>query len=513
MDSLYYLRNFATVIGEVARRDADVLGSEERHFIQCFSALADAPRALLARMVMRKGALLRRDSLHYVEIGELEQALLPLAALNWVSQPSAWSSELFPLFSKLELCTALKLPIAWRGRPKPELERTLEAVGSESPTLEAQLNALCKEVVCLSIKPLCERFRALFFGNFHQEWHEFVLADLGVARFEPVPLAQGSRPFESRAEMQAFFELERCRALLEEPVNAIVAHQSLPGRIERSEWLEERRQRVLFEIAFSYERSGSLRRAHDLYDSCTYPDAKRRQRILTRRWGVAKPELDASPARACMALPKFEILIEGSSEGPRLGRIERRIRDRLRAEDDSSEVHYVENALINSIFGLLCWEAIFAPLPGAFFHAFHRAPADLESPSFHVRRERLFEACLAQLDSEEYRSSILGNFRRKFGIASPFVSWRMSQSLIESALLCFPPRHLELWCRWILRNVRENRAGFPDLVQLWPRRGEYRLIEVKGPGDQLQPNQRRCLEYCHSHRMPVSICRVRDAGR
>src|SRR5690606_33826958 len=49
-------------------------------------------------------------------------------------------------------------------------------------------------------------------------------------------------------------------------------------------------------------------------------------------------------------------------------------------------VHYVENGLINSLFGLLCWEAIFAPLPGAFFHPFQRGPVDLHSEDFHQRR-------------------------------------------------------------------------------------------------------------------------------
>ncbi len=42
-------------------------------------------------------------------------------------------------------------------------------------------------------------------------------------------------------------------------------------------------------------------------------------------------------------------------------------------------VHYVENGLINSLFGLLCWDAIFAPLPGTFFHPFQRGPANLRS--------------------------------------------------------------------------------------------------------------------------------------
>ncbi|PJI51655.1 nuclease, partial [Methylobacterium radiotolerans] len=59
--------------------------------------------------------------------------------------------------------------------------------------------------------------------------------------------------------------------------------------------------------------------------------------------------------------------------------------------------HYVENALINSLFGLLCWPAVFAPLPGAFFHPFQRGPADLEAPDFHARRQAQFEACLPSL--------------------------------------------------------------------------------------------------------------------
>ncbi len=35
---------------------------------------------------------------------------------------------------------------------------------------------------------------------------------------------------------------------------------------------------------------------------------------------------------------------------------------------------------------------------------------------------------------------------------------------------------------------------------------------MKGPGDRLQDNQRRLLEFCVSHQMPVSVCYVRWAG-
>ena len=55
----------------------------------------------------------------------------------------------------------------------------------------------------------------------------------------------------------------------------------------------------------------------------------------------------------------------------------------------------------------------------------------------------------------------------------------------------------------------ENCAGFRHLVQLlWPDGERYRLVEIKGPGDRLRDNQRRFLEFCTEHEMPVTVCRV-----
>src|SRR5690554_8220282 len=49
---------------------------------------------------------------------------------------------------------------------------------------------------------------------------------------------------------------------------------------------------------------------------------------------------------------------------------------------DAAPVFYVENTLINALFGLLCWPVIFKPIPGAFFHPFHIGPADLTREDF-----------------------------------------------------------------------------------------------------------------------------------
>ncbi|MNP86424.1 VRR-NUC domain protein [compost metagenome] len=63
----------------------------------------------------------------------------------------------------------------------------------------------------------------------------------------------------------------------------------------------------------------------------------------------------------------------------------------------------------------------------------------------------------------------------------------------------------------ILADIKANRAGMPDLIQFWPQERRYRLIEVKGPGDRLQDNQLRWLEFCARHGIPVEVCYVQWA--
>ncbi len=154
--------------------------------------------------------------------------------------------------------------------------------------------------------------------------------------------------------------------------------------------------------------------------------------------------------------------------------------------------------------------AVFAPLHGAFIHSFPQGPADLSCAGFFARRRREFAGCFAELRSGTYQDTILRRYEEKQGILSPFVAWGwVDEALLRLALACFPPAHLSAWFEWIASDVRANRSGFPDLVQFWPGRAAYLLIEVKGPGYRLQDNQRRCLEHGLAHGIPVSVCHVR----
>ena len=156
---------------------------------------------------------------------------------------------------------------------------------------------------------------------------------------------------------------------------------------------------------------------------------------------------------------------------------------------DAAPVFYVENALINSLFGLLCWPAIFAPLPGAF-HPFQSGPADLSAPDFVQRRAALFEECLAHLDDGSWREVIVQRHADKQGLQSPFVFWgtlsapcwrwrwtafrppTSSCSLRGCCATCRPTaRAFPIWCvsgrpsaatNWSRPRPRRQAAGQPD---------------------------------------------------
>ncbi|WP_121323907.1 VRR-NUC domain-containing protein [Paraburkholderia sp. RAU2J] len=557
-DVPYYLLNFERALAWLATRYDDLMDAHELAFLDAFAGLPQASRALLVRMLMRKGALFRASRLAYDEIGCPLQAVAPMAALGWVdTEPQLSLDDLFALSTRPQLleifAEAIALIPGAKSLRKSDLLDTLrpfhETGGdAENPArrpLAAWHSGATDHVFHVAIAPLCERLRLMFFGNLQQDWSEFVLADLGVFQYEKVAFAPSSRAFRQRADVDVYLALHACREALEwlPIVDGASAIDELVATVVSIEtgnpWLDMRRSKLLFRIGYECERRQNWTAALAVYERCAWPGARhRRMRVLERSerfdeafalasHAAAAPESEEEAQRIARMLPRLRRKRgEPALRTPAARPIERRTlvlpkpetpqaveyvaRDHLTC--DTAPVHYVENALINSLFGLLCWEPVFAALPGAFFHPFQRGPADLYAPDFHARRADQFAACLAQLDSDAYRETILRHLHSKAGLQSPFVFWGLlSQELVALALDCLPAAHLKLWFERLLRDIRGNRSGLPDLIRFWPAERRYELIEVKGPGDRLQDNQIRWLAYCTLHGMPVRVLDVRWA--
>ena len=534
--ALYYLQNFKSALCWLLERYRDLLSDAEHAFIEEFTALPWSSQALLVRLIMRRARHFRATKIRYPEIDSVERAVGPLVGLQWIDpRPLLEVADLFRLARRAEIAEIF--PEAPRSMSKCDLLELLKDSHPEARCFEEWRGSVAERVYFVAIAPICTQLRLLFFGNFRQDWSEFVLADLGIFKYETVGFSTDSRAFQSRKDIEDFFALYECRRRLyeESPLTAVLEH--IPKMRLDHEWLESRRDKLIFQIAREFERSGEREKALSLYSRCSHPGARLR--------AVRTLETSGRPADAYHMAVEAAAQPESAAEAQRLARIVARLERRLKlARSERSRparperldlivpapaagcsveqaalehlagvaapVYYVENALINSLFGLLCWDAIFAPVSGAFFHPFHVGPADLFSATYQARRSRQFDECLARLHSDEYRISILDRYRTKQGTQSPFVYWGLlDEGLLNTALACIPAAHLRAYFGRLLSNLRENRSGLPDLVQFWPAEARYRMIEVKGPGDRLQDNQQRWMQFCLERAIPVTVCHVR----
>jgi hypothetical protein len=536
-DPFYYLQNFQRVLDWIAQRYSDLLSDDERNFIEQFPTLPQASRALLVRMVMRKGEVFRSGKLRYAEIGCPDAAAEPLLALGWLMQnPSLDVAQLFTLLRKAELAQAFRYSAAASTARKHEMLEELAQAFPDSQPMTLWAPDLAESIYAVQVTALCERLRLMFFGNLYQDWSEFVLSDLGIYRYEVVEFSETSRGFRSRQDIDDYLHLHHCRQRFEEGVYLDEILPDIPAVPYANSWLEGRRNKLLFRFAQEYERCNELDSALALYRSCSYTGARVRTiRVLEKNgaeadafelamtaWQQAEseaeqqallrmlPRLRRKAGQAKLIADKAPVIEEQSLSLP-YPALPASVEQVVQAHYSTAEapVFYVENALINTLFGLLCWPAVFAALPGAFFHPFHQGPVDLHHPDFVQKRQQLFDACLAQLDDGRYHASILATFTEKANIQSPFVFWgAVEEELLKLALHCIPAAHLKKYFERILRDIPGNRSGLPDLIQFWPQEQRYRMLEVKGPGDRLQDNQIRWIHYCMAHQMPVAVTYV-----
>jgi len=538
-DPLYYLHNFRQVLAWVEMRYADLLDDDEQAFVRRFVELPETSQALLVRMVMRKGELFRDDRLDYAEIGDTHLALQPLLEQGWVRDDTSLSLEqLGAVLLKDELAQGFGHLLARPRAAKSQLLLQLAELKLPARPLAEWLPQLPVRILHWQLQPLCDRLRLLFFGNLYQDWSEFVLADMGVLRFERVAFCADSRALRQRSEVALAMALHQCAERLDAGASPAELHAAVQGLHADNPWLERRRSRLLFQVGQQCERLADWPLALVVYRDCSHAEARIRQvRVHERseQWQAAfelATQMAAAPANALEAqacermLPRLLRKLGGPPQSRRRARavqtlelelpremaalgVERAVRQHL-LEDAGGEVHYVENTLFNSLFGLLCWDAVFAPIPGAFFHPFQSAPQDLHDVDFQLRRQAQFDRCLEQLADGSYRQVIVERFTAKYGLQSPFVIWQvLTPTLLEQALHCLPPAHLQACFLRLLQDIRNNRTGMPDLIQFWPDQGRYRMIEVKGPGDRLQDNQLRWLAFCEQHGLPVEVCHVR----
>jgi hypothetical protein len=541
----YYLDNVVTLFAHVERVYADILDAEQLGFLRRFSELGDDASKLCIRLLNRSHDCYRRSKLNYREIESLDDAIAQLAQCGLIElDGKLGDSDLLKLYTlpelraQLDADPTLAVPAKLR---RGELEAWLLEHGDTTFFERLREADQLLQLRCRDQYQLCQM---LFFGNLNQSMTDFVLSDLGLYQYENYPVDPQHRPYRNAVEIQQHWLLYQLQTLFElsdsaDPMQLRELCSLIPSDIDRQAPGFRKSEQLRYEIARQLERLGELKTAARQYRQCLLPPSReRRARIHAQRGQnrkalalcariIEQPLDDAELQFACQfalrlcrrhgfaALEQAEQL--RITHQPEIVELELDYRDSVElavaehynATDTDGVCKYVENSLFNGVLGLLLWEVIFAPLPGAFYNPFQYRPSDFYAHDFCARRKRLLtETWNSIRDNAAIWQVVEQRWQHKHGLMNPLVNWQaLDLALIRLALERIDYAHWRAVFNRILQDLRNNRAGFPDLVQ-FPATGGYCLIEVKGPGDSLQKNQQRWMQYFSEQGMPHRIAKV-----
>lgn len=522
----YYLDYFRSLTALVSERYSDILKPSEQQFLTALTRTSEPAQRLLIRLYLRKGPLFLADKLAYKEVENTREALSELESRGLIqTNPTvqAWELvELLPISESRKLFSS--------ENPKIRKADLFQLLMEDEETKPCSDWGAKDHIVTPSHYDCYRRLQLLYFGNENQSLTEFVLEDLGLFQYEKYSIDRENRLFQSTedidqtiamndlaAEFSAMNELRDWHGLTE---TADRLRNIQPEKHLKSRW-----HRLANRFAYRLEQMGELDLALQLFESNQLPPSRERQvRILYKQSRFKEAhklfeEIRDNPKSAderdfyyrfgkkiykALKLPPQPI------ERPQPEVVHLTLEQgencvELLACDHFEKSVWLENLLPLGVFGLIFWQVVFADRKGAWHHPFQSGPADLYRAEFTERRREDIELLLDQPDN--WLNLLKSNWHQKQGIANPFVHW---QSVNENILLeTFSALSLAQWrgiFKHLLLDLRNHRSGFPDLFQITETGG--RFIEIKGPGDKLQNNQRQWLEVFSNLGIEALVCYI-----
>lgn len=508
----YYQNTFTEIVTFVAAHYASVIPGEVLHTLQNFLQAGPAEQRLLARLLTRKGPVFFENHLRYREVPDIQQAIGRLENSGLIQRGSDVPADvLLASLTKSNLLDMFANTYGRLARAKSlRKDKLLEHLLGHRDDRSIRRTVWHTEPWCtIAAVEHWQLAQLLYFGRSGQDWSAHVRRDLGQLRYEQVALSQTR--FANAADLQCYLrerELSRRVFRLEDwpqLLPGLVADLLQPVTDPVSARL---RNRNLLRVGKWCERREELATALAVYERAGIPPSReRRVRILHK---LGRHE-DSEALRAQML--EFP---QSATESVFAQRFKRRglgfspdtICWDLTQPQDSVEQYVLqelvaqggwgihsENALLKTLTGLIYWQAIFSPQPGAFTNPFQAAPQDLHEPDFVLQRAESIAAIEARIGADD---GLLSHMREiceaKRGIANPLVSWGLLEAIeLDQWLNALPGDWIRNLSHFLIRNLSDYRKGFPDLFVCYPD-GDVELVEVKGPGDQLQPQQRAWFE-------------------
>lgn len=517
------------------------MSDEERDFVSSFEGLSEDAQCLFVRITTRKGYCFRTDKFSYEEITNIAVASSELLDHNFLIQfkedPDLSVEHLFRIFTKTELYAILTSEVV-ESIPKSILKSDLESLAldqlSEDELMEklgAQQNVLVQ-----GLREEWSVIRLLFFGNTYGSMSDFVIRDVGNARFQEHDEEKFSPSFNTREELVAVWNIRVLRqefgALMEEGSPEEVFEWFLLQNIKYYLSIERSSigtQKLVHKVGYYLEREKLLGEALEVYAyTKASPSRERQVRVYKKlkeleKATVIAQEMLESPQDAKEQyfaldfLSKTEKSVKSTTKRQKAGVVVRVPFEFKNRVEQGAVEHFLsqgkqaihsENFLWKGLFGLVLWEIIFDPEHDSIHQPLQRRPSDLGNRDFYIRRQDKIELFLDNHKTKQQLwINIENNFNRYNGIANPFVSWYGELILYLEALV----KHLTLkQLKSVINTIAIDpsirSSGFPDLF-VWDDK-DYYFYEVKSPTDHLSEKQLFWLEHFDSIKVKAEIALI-----
>lgn len=518
----YYAQNLRVLVNFVLEQYDDLLKETELDCAKTILDISTDALRLLARIVSRKGPVFFVKQLNYDEVKDRASSLIELESRELISM-----NKSLPADEVLARVTIPQLrsifPNVPNVSPKSKLIDSIVETESENSVLD---ELKCEMPwFCLSHPETLDLFRLLFFGDRVADLSSFVVRDLGVVEYEDYQLSRSHRQFASRTELDSYLDwISVSDAIHEDDAGRTVdlanAYIEALSEAQENRTIERFRSRILNSLGRMLERAEHPRLAIKAYRRSTlHPARERIVRVLHRSkrrqaaevlqdsivenpWSREEEQFGKHFPSRRRREDKFAVDTVDIQENPDLP-IEQYALHILCKED--SVGWHLENALPLTLFGLVYWDWLFAPVPGAFTNPFQTAPRDLFWSEFVEVRQR---HCKDPLNSSaSLITRVLETAKAKRGRANRLVSWDLfPESRLEHVVNALGESDLTSLTNIVKSDLRQFKSGFPDLTVI-DSNGRLEFIEVKAPGDQIQRNQRIWLEELATAGLPVRVMR------
>jgi hypothetical protein len=538
----YYLDNVLILFEHVESLYRDIMPETDLEFLESFSGLTTNAKRLYIRLLNRSHVLFRLSKLNYTEIVSIPAAMEELNAQDFLEVDFALErADLIRLFNKSELLSSHPQKTRLQKINRSELD-VLLLESEEEYFLQLQAS---DQFIQVSRKECYQLCQMLFFGNLNQSMTDFVLRDLGLNRYEDYGINPQNRPYKSELEIRQHWLLFQLNLILEaadsDDVDSLITcFEAVPIDVDSDSVLYRHCERIKYQVARQLERLQQYELAMDYYNQCRLPPRRERMvRILSHQGDIDQAlQLCEFMIEQPLAEEESQFASDFSERlAKRHGRkilrsstttisplkkpitidlildkqtnVELAVAQYYSEKDSENTCIYVENALFNGVLGLLIWEVMFLPVAGAFYNDFQHRPSDFYAHDFLKKRQGDFDRLWSSLSSNiDILERVEKIWVAKNGLMNPLVNWSiLDLPTIELALKRIDFSHWMAIFDRLLQDLRNNRSGFPDLILFSARHG-YELIEVKGPGDTLQKNQKRWMTYFSQKGIPHSVARV-----